>query len=114
MEPYFASMANATAVAWGEQAEPPATNATVHISGADVFVDLAGFIDVDAEISRLDKREQQLLGQIQGKEKKLANENFVNRAPAEVVQRERDGLEDLKVELASVQTTLNKLRGGGE
>lgn len=114
MEPYFASMANATAVAWGEQTEPPATNATVHISGADVFVDLTGFIDVDAEKARLEKREREVLGQIQGKEKKLANTKFVERAPADVVQRERDSLAELKVELTSVQTTLVGLRGGSQ
>jgi len=114
MEPYFASMASATAIAWGEEAEPPATHATVHISGADVYLDLKGFIDVDAEIARNEKLEREKLGQIQGKEKKLANANFVERAPAEVVQRERDSLAQLKVELASVQTTLTSLRGGSE
>jgi valyl-tRNA synthetase len=114
MEPYFASMANATAVAWGEHAEPPANNATVHMSGADVFVDLTGFIDVDAEKARLEKRVREVLGQIQAKEKKLANANFVERAPADVVQRERDSLAQLKVELASVQQTLDNLRGSSE
>ncbi len=114
MEPYFASMANATAVAWGEQAQPPATHAAVHISDADVFVDLTGFIDVDAEIARNEKLEREKLGQIQGKEKKLANANFVERAPADVVQRERDSLAQLKIELASVQETLAKLRGSAD
>lgn len=114
MEPYFASMANATAVAWGEHAEPPATNATVHISDADVFVDLTGFIDVDAEIARNEKLEREKLGQIEGKEKKLANANFVGRAPAEVVQRERDSLAQLKIELGSVQEILAKLRGSSD
>jgi len=114
MEPYFASMANATAVAWGEETQPPAIHATVHISGADVYLDLEGFIDVAAEIARLEKRERELLGQIQGKEKKLANANFVERAPADVVQRERDSLATSKIELASVQETLDKLRGSSD
>ncbi len=111
MEPYFASMANATAVAWGDRAEPPATNATVNLTGADVFVDLKDFIDVGAEIARNEKQGQRLLGQIQGKEKKLANANFVERAPAEVVERERNSLAQLKEQLASVQAILANLRG---
>jgi len=112
MEPYFASMANATAVAWGDQTEPPATNATVNLAAVDVFVDLKDFIDVGAEIARNEKQEQRLLGQIQGKEKKLANANFVQRAPAEVVERERDSLTQLKEKLASIQAVLKNLRGG--
>lgn len=112
MEPYFASMANATAIAWGDQVEPPATNATVNLPGADVFVDLKDFIDVEAEIDRNEKQEKKLLGQIQGKEKKLANANFVERAPAEVVERERNSLTELKDQLAAVQAILDNLRGG--
>jgi valyl-tRNA synthetase len=111
MEPYFASMANATAVAWGQHAEPPATNATVNLAGADVFVDLKDFIDVGAEIDRNEKQEQRLLGQIQGKEKKLANADFVKRAPAEIVERERDSLKQLKEQLVAVQSVLDNLRG---
>ena len=47
---------------------------------------------------------------IAGKEKKLANANFVDRAPAEVVQRERDSLAELREQLNSVEATLDNLR----
>jgi valyl-tRNA synthetase len=110
MAGYFASMANATASAWGDRVEPPATHATVSLPGIEVFVDLKDFIDVDAEIARNEKLLQKLRGQIQGKEKKLANANFVDRAPAEVVQRERESLQQLGQQLATVQATLERLR----
>ncbi len=61
-----------------------------------MHVDLEKFIDVDAELSRLEKLLAQLVKQITGKEQKLNNENFVSRAPEEVVQRERESLGDLK------------------
>ena len=77
----------------------------------DVFVDLKDFIDVDAERARLQKEEKTLAGLIKGKESKLANENFVQRAPAEVVQRERDGLVELQEKLSSVQQALRDLEG---
>ena len=44
------------------------------------------------------------------KEKKLNNENFVQRAPAEVVERERASLEGLKQQLQSVRQVLADLR----
>ena len=110
MEPYFASMANAKAVGWGSDVEPPATNAQVSLPGMDVFIDLKDFIDVDAEIARNEKQVENLKGMIQGKQKKLANDKFVQRAPEEVVQRERDGLEQLEQQLASVESALAELK----
>ncbi len=110
MEGYFASMANATASDWGQDVQPPATHAAVSLPGAEVFVDLKNFIDVDAEIARNEKLMDKLAGQIQGKEKKLSNASFVERAPADVVQRERESLAQLQQQLAAVQATLAALR----
>ena len=45
----------------------------------EVHVDLEKFIDLDAELARLDKLMNQLTKQISGKEAKLNNENFVSR-----------------------------------
>jgi len=111
MSPYFASMANATSSDWGPDAEPPAQAAHVTLDGMEVYVDLAGFIDEDAERERLQKEIARTTGQIAGKKKKLANQNFVDRAPAEVVQRERDARAQLEEQLAALQTALKKLGG---
>ena len=62
----------------------------------EVFVDLAELIDVEAEIARKKQEMEKLAGFIAAKEKKLENKNFVDRAPAEVVQKERDSLNDLQ------------------
>jgi valyl-tRNA synthetase len=110
LEPYFASMAGAAAVAWGPSVEAPRTHAAVSLPLGEVFVDLKGFIDVAAEIERNEKLQQKLQTLIGGKEKKLANANFVERAPAEVVAREREGLDQLKEQLATVQAALQNLR----
>jgi valyl-tRNA synthetase len=110
MDGYFQSMANARSVAWGQDVEPPENSANVRIEAIEVFVDLKNFIDVDAEIDRNEKLLAKLQGQIQGKQKKLANENFVARAPEDVVQRERDGLIKLEKEVVSVEKALQALR----
>jgi valyl-tRNA synthetase len=55
-----------------------------------VFVPLRDAIDVDRECARLRVELQRLDGQLKGVAAKLANEKFVNRAPEDVVARERE------------------------
>ena len=78
---YFESMAKAQAVAWGPQVTAPATSANTALRSGELFVDLAGLIDVEAEIARNEKERERLLGAIASKEKKLANASFVEQAP---------------------------------
>ena len=51
-----------------------------------------------------------LLGLIEGKEKKLANANFTERAPAEVVAKERESLAQWQNRLAAVRQALTDLQ----
>lgn len=110
MGPYFQSLANAQVAACGPKVQPPATSAAVTLPGAEVLVDLTGLIDVSAEIARNEQQQTKLVGLIQGKEKKLANASFVQRAPADVVQKERESLQQLQQQLAAVQAALDELR----
>ncbi|HUG66362.1 MAG TPA: hypothetical protein VMM76_01345 [Pirellulaceae bacterium] len=96
--------------AWGPDAEFPATHAHINLQGIDVFVDLTGLIDVSAEIERLEKEEAKLQNLIQSKIKKLENPSFVDRAPADVVAKERESLTQLQEQLTTVQKSLEELR----
>ena len=112
MADYFRGLAQAEITAMGINATPFETDAPLAIPSLDieVHVDLEKFIDVDAELSRLEKLLSQLVKQITGKEQKLNNENFVSRAPEEVVQRERESLGDLKKQRVSVEEDIQRLR----
>ncbi|MCC6126058.1 MAG: valine--tRNA ligase [Pirellulales bacterium] len=109
MEPYFDSMAGAKAVAWGPDVVSPELSANVSLSGMEVYVDLAGLIDIAAEIARKKQEIEKLAGFIAAKEKKLGNTNFVDRAPADVVQKERESLADLQSQLAAAKEVLERL-----
>lgn len=61
------------------------------------------------EVVRLQKQIEQLNKVVAGREKKLSNDNFVARAPAEVVQQERDKCEQEKQEAAKLQNQLDVL-----
>ncbi|QEF99562.1 Valine--tRNA ligase [Stieleria maiorica] len=112
MKAYFGALAGADVVTIGPSAEAFETDAPLAIPAIDVevHVDLEKFIDVEAELSRLEKLLGQLLKQITGKESKLSNENFVSRAPAEVVEKERATLTDLVNQRNSVEGDISKLK----
>lgn len=67
--------------------------ATALAGSVEVLVPLAGLIDVATELARLDKELQRLAGERARLEGKLQNPNFANRAPEEVVAKEREKLQ---------------------
>ena len=81
------------ATGWGPEVVPPKLSANVALAGMEVFVDLADLIDVGAEVERTKQEMVRLEGFIAAKRKKLENANFVQRAPAAVVEGERAALE---------------------
>ncbi len=110
MSPYFLSMANARGCGLGRDVVVPETNAQINVGGMEVFVDLKDFIDVEAEIERNEKQLARLEQMVSSKEKKLQNDSFVSRAPAEIVERERESLQQSRQELERVRTSLARLR----
>jgi valyl-tRNA synthetase len=92
--PAIASLARAEAPPAPSKAAVPDAAATALVGEATFAVPLAGLIDVAAELARLDKTLARLEAARAQAEKKLANDNFTARAPAEVVARERERLAD--------------------
>ena len=68
-----------------------------------------GVVDLEQEKAKLSKERDNLIGRIAGTEKKLSNENFTSRAPAEVVEKERQNLESLRTQLGGIETSLDSL-----
>jgi valyl-tRNA synthetase len=77
-------------------------SATALVGEMQVLVPMAGLIDKDAELARLDKEVARLQGEVQRVGGKLANEGFVAKAPAEVLDKER-------AKLAEAEQALSKL-----
>ena len=111
MTPYFLSLAGArpAGVGFGPAVEPPALGANVALSGVEVFVDLANLIDVAAELERKQQELAKLDGFIAAKRKKLENQSFIDRAPAAVVQGERQSLKDLEEQRAAMAAVIERL-----
>ena len=109
MKAYFESMAGATGTEFGPDAQPQERSASKSLPGMEVHVDISAFFDVEAERARLEKEKEQKAKFIKSISGKLGNENFVSRAPAEVVQAERDKLTEAENQLAAVEAALSKL-----
>ena len=75
---------------FGEPEERGVGASAVLKDGTELFIPLEGLLDLEQERQRLRSEIGRLDGQVRGAEKKLANPNFVARAPEDVVQKERD------------------------
>lgn len=79
------------------------------VSGVEVYLDLAGLIDLEAEKARLTKEESEVELYIKGLELKLGNEEFVNHAPAVVVAKEKEKLAEAQNKSAKIKDQLSSL-----
>ncbi|MDR0467061.1 MAG: valine--tRNA ligase, partial [Deltaproteobacteria bacterium] len=90
----------------GQGQDIPRASAAGVVQGCEVVVPLAGAVDLASELVRLDKELAGLGEELAAVQQKLANASFVERAPAAVVQRERERCR----ELADAGTKLEALR----
>ncbi|NIP72603.1 MAG: valine--tRNA ligase [Gammaproteobacteria bacterium] len=92
-------------------ADAPASESATAVAGkTTVLIPLAGLIDKEAELGRLTKEIDKLKGDMDRCEGKLANPNFVKRAPATVVKKERQRLAQMDDALAQLSAQLERIR----
>ena len=102
-------MANINNISLGEKVERPIQSSAAVVEGAELFIPLGGFIDIDQERSRMKKRVLEINHLINSINGKLANENFMNRAPENVIMKEKSNLNKLTDELKKVNSNLKIL-----
>lgn len=90
----------------------PPTSASSVIEGSEVFIPLEGIIDLEKERKRIEKEITRLKGFLKSVNGKLNNEQFVNNAPDDVVQREHDKKEDTENSLQKLNEILSELEHG--
>ncbi len=83
------------------EAEKQSVSTVVH--GAEVILPLKGVLDIADELARLDKEIARLHSEVARAEKKLANPGFVGKAPAAVVEAEKEKVVNYKLDLETVQ-----------
>ena len=106
---YFRKLAQVHTLTVGSDLARP-TGAASHVAGpCEVFVPLAGIIDLDVERERLRKEVTQKERFLDSVRRKLQNEQFVTRAQPEVVERERRKEQDAAADIARLRKNLEYL-----
>jgi valyl-tRNA synthetase len=68
-------------------------------------------IDIGKETERLHREEENLMQEVERARGKLSNEGFVTKAPAHVVQKQRDRLDEYEEQLAKIRARIAQLEG---
>ncbi len=89
---------------------PPPEAAIALVGEMSVLVPMAGLIDAAAEAERTGKQLAKAQKDLAVTQKKLANENFVRNAPAEVVEQERTRVADLERTVTNLTAQLERVR----
>ena len=74
-----------------------------------LLIPLAGLIDKEQELTRLNREVGKLIPEIEKLSSKLDNQGFVAKAPADVVEKEQDKLKAMRHTLAELQTQIAKI-----
>ena len=88
----------------------PKAAATVLVNAATVYVLLEGIIDFTQEQTRLEKEIGKLTKELSGMNKKLGNEDFLNKAPAEVVAGVREKHAAKLEKQHALEATLDRIK----
>jgi valyl-tRNA synthetase len=78
-----------------------------------IFMPLEGLVDADAEKKRLEGQIEKARGELQRVVAKLSNEQFVGKAPPEVVEQQRAKQRESEENIAKLQRLLDGLKAGG-
>jgi valyl-tRNA synthetase len=109
LAPFIRSLAGVSSLECGPDTAKPRQSATHVTPDFEVYTSLAGLIDVDAEKKRLDKQRDETLKRLQAARAKLGNSSFVERAPPDVVQQQRDLVADLQGQVQTIEENLRDL-----
>ncbi len=111
---YLKKLAKAKEIEIGNDLEAPKNAATAIKPAMEIFVPLKGLIDIDAEISRLNKELAKTEKELIFVKKKLANEDFRVKAPKAVVEENKAKYDEYKEKLQGIQESIDKLRQWGK
>jgi valyl-tRNA synthetase len=107
---FLARMAKLDNIIWltPEQSAPPSV--TQLVGRMEILVPMAGLIDKTAELDRLGKEIQKLKQEVGRAEQRLKNPGFADRAPADVVAKEKEKLNEYRSQLAKLEEQAEKIK----
>ena len=107
------NLAKLSALTIEEAGQRPKSSATAVVNKASIFVDLEGIIDFAKEIQRLEKEINKLAIELAKVGKKLENEGFLSKAPADVIEKVRNKQSALLEKQQKLQMNLDRIKEAG-
>ena len=86
---HLLQLVNVKHIECGKDIEKPDQSATSVINNLEIFIPLQGLIDIDKELARLEIKLKDLKARLNNIKKKLDNENFVKKAPKDIIDHEQ-------------------------
>jgi len=99
---YIYRLANASKVIVEPVIQKPSSSATAVVGEIEIYVPLAGLIDVEKEKDRLTKSLEKAIADLERINVRLSDESFLSKAPENIINKERErkaDIEALKVKL---------------
>ncbi|MBI0427406.1 valine--tRNA ligase [Psychrobacter sp. NG27] len=106
----FKALAKVESLAIVKEGDEVPLSSSSMVGQLRVLVPMKGLIDPTAELARLGKSYDKLKGQSEGIARKLGNEGFVSKAPAEVVDAEKAKLAELEGQLTAMAAQMEQLK----
>ncbi|ODN41949.1 valine--tRNA ligase [Piscirickettsia litoralis] len=107
---YLTALAKLASIQWLDKSQEPPASAAAPVGNMVIHIPMAGLIDKEAELARLTKEEAKLQKELERFSKKLANENYINKAPAAVVAKEREKEAEVKQRFDHLITQIDKVK----
>ena len=104
------SLGRLDSIVWLNAGEPVPDAATTLVGAMNVLIPMSGLIDKAAESARLEKEIAKLCKETERGAAKLSNADFLGRAPAAVVEKERTRVTELQTAMAKLEEQLARIR----
>ncbi len=103
-------LTRATAIKVIDHPERPKGAASYIYNDIEIFVPMAGLVDVEKETAKLDKEKDKLEKELKRTSGKLSNEKFLNNAPDDVVAKEKEKLATFEAKLEKIEENKKRLQ----
>ena len=106
LKPYISRLAKIGEIKIDSKAKKPEQSASIVINSNEIFIPLKGVIDISIEIERLKKQLDAYNGRLKNVNNKLNNDNFINRAPTDIIENEKRKQSDYQLTIKKIEENL--------
>ncbi len=107
---YLLKLGRLEAIDWLDDSEAAPESAIALVGEMKILIPMAGLIDKQAELARLEKEIQKIQKELPRIEGKLNNPNFIDKAPAAVIDKEKQKMAALQSSLSNLNDQLKKIQ----